>query len=593
MPDQTLALDADAIRRKYAEERDKRFRAEQNAQWAELDERFAHLSEDPYVEPGFTRDPIVEDIDALVIGGGFGGMIAAVELQKRGIENIRIVEKAGDFGGTWYWNRYPGAQCDTESYIYLPYLEETGYIPTEKYVFAPEMLEHSQRIATHFGLYDKALFQTQVLEMAWDEASRRWNVATNRDDVLRARHVIYCSGPLNRVKLPGVLGLKTFKGKVFHTSRWDYDYTGGSTDTPMTRLHDKRVAVIGTGATAIQCVPRLAEDAQHLYVVQRTPSVVGERGNCPTDMDWAASLEAGWQRERSTNFESHVIGQSNEPDLVSDGWTVLNRSIRPQPSSEPRIPEDLAREGELRDFAAGEKIRARIDATVTDPATAEALKPWYRIYCKRPTFNDEYYPAFNLPNVTLLDTQGAGLERLTETGIVACGTEYEVDCIIFATGFETGSEYTKRSEFEVRGVGGRTLTEHFRKGPLTLHGFYAHGFPNFFILGNSQNAFTASFTHMLLDQGQHICDMIAMMQERGLTRLEPEEQAVEDWQHVVRESVEPRKLFLASCTPGYYNGYGEVDAGLFTSSYSGGFIAFNAIMDAWRSKEDFAGLELS
>ena len=268
-----LDFDLEALRRKYAAERARRLRPDANDQYRMIAGDFDHYNVDPYVEPGFTRPPLIEDIDVLVVGGGFGGQLAAVRLQEAGVTDFRIVEKAGDFGGTWYWNRYPGAQCDIEGYLYLPLLEETGYIPKERYSFQPEIFAHAQRIGRQYNLYERACFQTRIGEARWDDDRRRWTVTTDRDDVFNARFVIMSSGPLNKPKLPGVPGIEGFKGHTFHTSRWDYDYTGGDTTGDLHQLHDKRVGIIGTGATAIQSIPHLGEHAQHLYVFQRTPVV--------------------------------------------------------------------------------------------------------------------------------------------------------------------------------------------------------------------------------------------------------------------------------------------------------------------------------
>ena len=270
-----LGFDPGALREKYAGERAKRLRADANSQYQEITGQFEHYNQDPYVEPGFTRPALQEDIDVLIVGGGFGGMLAAVRLQEAGITNFRIIEKAGDFGGTWYWNRYPGAQCDIEGYLYLPLLEEMNYIPKERYSFAPEIFAHAQRIGQRYELYERACFQTKVKEARWDEDAGRWAVSSDRDDVFKARFVIMSSGPLNKPKLPGIPGIENFKGHTFHTSRWDYDYTGGDTTGGLHKLQDKRVGIIGTGATAIQCIPHLGAHAQQLYVFQRTPVIRG------------------------------------------------------------------------------------------------------------------------------------------------------------------------------------------------------------------------------------------------------------------------------------------------------------------------------
>src|SRR5688572_14538781 len=323
-----LGFDPDALREKYRHEREKRLREDGSDQYIELAGQFAHYAEDdPYVEEVEERDPITDTIDVAIIGGGFSGLLASARLTEAGVDDFHIIEAGGDYGGTWYWNRYPGAQCDIESYCYLPLLEELDYMPKEKYSFAAEIYEHSQRIGKHYGLYDKTHFQTRVRSVDWDEDMKRWRISSNRNDDIKARFVIMALGPASRPKLPGIEGIDEFQGHSFHTSRWDYEYTGGNTDGGMTGLNDKRVAIIGTGATAIQCVPRVAKDAKHLYVFQRTPSSVDLRGNSPTDPEWWASLEPGWQRQRRDNFGAILSGRPVEEDLVHDGWTSMFHDV--------------------------------------------------------------------------------------------------------------------------------------------------------------------------------------------------------------------------------------------------------------------------
>ena len=442
-----LDFDPDALREKYRQERDKRLRADANEQYIEVKGDFRHYIDDPYIEAPIDRAPLTDTVDVLVIGGGFGGLLAAARLREAGVEKIRILEKGGDFGGTWYWNRYPGAQCDIESYIYLPLLEETGYIPKEKYSFAQEIRDHSRRIGEHFDLYRDACFQTEIREITWIEAEKRWLITTNRFDAMKARYVVMSNGPLNRPKLPGLPGIERYKGHSFHTSRWDYGYTGGNSYGNLDKLADKKVAIIGTGATAIQCVPHLGKAAKQLYVFQRTPSSVDLRGNRPTDPDWAASLEPGWQKRRMENFNVLVSGGAQDEDLVSDGWTDIIRnlmSLAAVRGDKPMTMEELAQTMELADFRKMNQIRGRVEGTVSDAQTAEALKPWYRQFCKRPTFNDDYLPTFNRDNVTLVDTGGKGVERVTETGLVVDGVEYrKIDCIVFATRLpKVGTSYT-------------------------------------------------------------------------------------------------------------------------------------------------------
>ena len=598
-PDAQLDFDPDALRAKYRAERDRRLRPDGNDQYLEVAADFRHYIDDPYVEPGFTRAPLTDEVDVVIVGGGFGGLLAAARLREAGVQDIRIIEKGGDFGGTWYWNRYPGAQCDIEAYIYLPLLEETGYIPKEKYSFANEIRAHAKRIGETFDLYRLACFQTEISEMRWIEAEKRWLITTNRGDAMHARYVVMSSGPLNRPKLPGIPGIETFKGHSFHTSRWDYAYTGGSSEGGLDKLADKRVAIIGTGATAIQCVPHLGKHAKQLFVFQRTPSSVDVRGNKPTDPEWVKTLSPGWQKRRMQNFNTLVSGLPQDEDLVHDGWTDIIRNLGAAvvarlSTGGTLTPEELGQQMELSDFKKMNQVRARVDATVKDPATAEKLKPWYRQFCKRPTFNDDYLPTFNRPNVTLVDTLGRGVDRIDETGLWFDGVHYEVDCIIFATGFEVGTAYTRRAGFEVYGKDGRTLTDRWAGGLKTLHGFYTDGFPNCFHLGITQNTLTPNFPHMLEEQARHVAEVVKAAGLRQAQVVEPTPEAVQEWGDTIRKMALNNLAFRQDCTPGYYNGEGKAGEGqgLFDGLYGPGSDAFFALAKSWREKGDLAGLDV-
>ncbi|MGH6956316.1 MAG: flavin-containing monooxygenase, partial [Caulobacteraceae bacterium] len=564
--------------------------------YVEVKGDFRHYVDDPYVEPGFSRAPLTDTVDALVIGGGFGGLLAAARLREAGVERIRIVEKGGDFGGTWYWNRYPGAQCDIESYIYLPLLEETGYLPKEKYSFAAEIRAHARRIGERFDLYKDACFQTEIRDLTWLEDERLWLVRTSRDDAMKARFVVMSNGPLNRPKLPGIPGIERYKGHSFHTSRWDYAYTGGDSSGNLTKLADKRVAVIGTGATAIQCVPHLGKAAKQLYVFQRTPSSVDLRGNSPTDPAWAASLTEGWQKRRMENFNILVSGGVQDEDLVRDGWTDIIRNLASMAAvrgDKPMSMEEIAEAMELADFKKMNQVRARVEDTVADPEAAEALKPWYRQFCKRPTFNDDFLPTFNRDNVTLVDTDGRGVERITEKGLVVGGVEYEVDCIVFATGFEVGTSYTRRAGFDVRGRGGKTLSEHWAKGLRTLHGAMSHGFPNCFHMGVNQSTLTPNFPHLLDEQARHMAHVIGEARLRQATAIEPTAEAEAGWVQTIVDTARLNLEFRQACTPGYYNGEGKAGSadGLFAGLYGPGPVKFFELLEAWR-EGGMEGLEI-
>ena len=590
-----LGFDPAELRQKYVEERTKRLRSDGNDQYREVAGKYEHYNTDPYVEPGFTRPAIHEELDALIVGGGFGGLLAAARLQKAGITNVRIVEKGGDFGGTWYWNRYPGAQCDIESYVYLPLLEETGYMPKEKYSFAPEIFEHAQRIGKHFNLYERACFQTQIKEARWDDADQRWTVTTDRDDVFKTRFVIMSSGPLNRPKLPAIPGIENFKGHTFHTSRWDYDYTGGDTTGGMHKLGDKRVGIIGTGATAIQSVSHLGESAKQLYVFQRTPSSVDERGNKPTDPEWVKTLKPGWQDYRNNNFCSLLAGIPVDEDLVGDKWTSLFKKLSALLDSQANAElsdEGMALMSEIADYQKMNEIRDRVSSTVGDPDTAEALKPWYGQWCKRPTFNDEYLPTFNRPNVKLVDTHGKGVERVTENAVVVDGVEYEVDCIIYATGFEVGTAYTRRAEFEVYGRDGLSLTDYWSDGMKTYHGFLSHGFPNCFHMGLTQTGLAPNFTYMLNGQATHIAHIISQVGDREMKSVEPTREAEAAWVELLTRPT-PMTAYQDTCTPGYYNGEGKNEgAGFIAIQYPEGAVPFYNMLADWREQGDFEGLIL-
>ena len=587
--------DLEAVRHRYAAERDKRIREDGNDQYIEIAGDLAHYVEDPYVEPGFEREPIDKAVDALIIGGGFGGLLAGARLRQAGVKDICVVEKGGDFGGTWYWNRYPGAQCDVESYIYLPLLEELGYMPKEKYSHAPEILEHSRAIGRHFDLYDGALFQTGVKELRWSEDERRWLVSTDRGDVIRARFVSLASGPLNRPKLPGIPGIRDFKGHTFHTSRWDYDYTGGTAEGGLDKLADKRIAVIGTGATAVQCVPHLGASARHLYVCQRTPSSIDVRDNRPTDPEWAAELKPGWQRERMDNFNALVSGQPQEVDLVDDGWTsLIGKMLRLYLESQEGEALSLPDIMDLANLEKMNELRARIEALVEDPDTSEALKPWYRMFCKRPCFHDQYLQTFNRDNVTLVDTGGQGVERITESGVVVAGVEYPVDCIVYATGFEVGTGFQRVSGFEIYGRDGLSLSDKWADGIRTLHGMHIHGFPNCFLMSTIQGGFTVNYPHMLDEVATHVAHIVghALAIEKEVVETSAEAEA--SWvQTILDKGVRGGIIGDETCTPGYYNNEGKPREHFEQMvSYGEGPIPFFNLLAKWRDTGEFAGLTI-
>ena len=602
-------IDIDALREKYAQERAKRLRPEGADQYLELEGEFAEFYEiDPYTTVT-ARDPIVENAEVVILGGGFAGLLAGAYLKKAGVQGIRVIEMAGDFGGVWYWNRFPGIQCDNDAYCYIPMLEELGFMPSKKFADGAEIFQHCRNMGKHFGLYDGALFSTQVRELHWDDSAKRWRISTDRGDEIGARFVVMAQGSYNRPKLPGIPGIKEFRdagGHVFHSARWDYDYTGGDADGGLEKLADKRVALVGTGATGIQLVPHLGRDAKELFVFQRTPSSVDERANTPTDPDWAAALQPGWQEERKRNFHnwSPFVGVVfGEPDLVCDFWTELGRNLtaRIAGSADPTAVtiEQIMAFREEEDYKIMERLRRRIEAIVDDPDTAESLKPYYRFMCKRPCSSEQYLATFNRPNVTLVDVaESKGVERLTSRGIVANGIEYDVDCVIFASGFEISTEISRRYAIDrIVGRDGLSLFEYWKDSYQTLHGMTSRGFPNQFFMGFIQGGVSANTTAMFEQQAQHIAYIVAEAQNRGATMVEPSKDGQDAWVATVRELAIDNSAFELSCTPGYYNNEGRggaVGNGSFLGDfYSPGFYAFDELIAQWRAKGDLDGLELA
>lgn len=588
------AFDVDALRQKYAAERARRIRPDGIAQYVEIAGEFARFGDDPWVDGKFTREPLRDQVDVAIIGAGFGGLLTGARLRQLGVESVRLIDRAADVGGTWYWNRYPGIACDVESYVYMPLLEELGYVPTEKYAKGPEIFAHCQRIAERYDLYRDACLQTEVYEIRWDSASSRWIIRTDRGDEMRARFVSMANGYQAKPKLPGIAGIGTFHGKAFHTSRWDYDYTGAKLEN----LAGKRVGIIGTGATAIQCVPHLAAAAKRLYVFQRTPSSVDVRANRPTDPQWASTLQPGWQRERIQNFQILTAGGQAPEDLVADAWTSITRKLPVMRHDGSDLqgaanPEQRTRDIEIADFAKMEEIRARVDDIVVDRVTAEALKPWYGYFCKRPCFHDEYLQAFNRGNVALVDTRGLGVERITESGVVVDGVSYDLDCLIFATGFEVGTDYCRRTGFELIGRDGVTLTQRWDDGVRTFQGLCANGFPNCFIESIAQAGLTVNFPYLLDVQATHVAWIIAWALEHDAIEVEASPGAEAAWvDTVVARSVASAER-AKTCTPGYYNREGKADAKTRQGSFFfGAPTEYADILEKWRAAGDLDGLEI-
>ena len=622
----SLGFNPDELRQKYRLERDKRVRVDGNDQYLEVKGDFSYFVEDPYIDEEISRDSLEKTFHTVIIGGGFGGVLSGARLREQGLDDFRIIEKGGDFGGTWYWNRYPGASCDIESYIYFPLLEETSFIPKRKYTDAAETLDYFKVLSDKFSLKENALFQTEVNEVKWISDENLWFIKTNRQDSIKARYVIHANGFLNRPKLPAMKGINDYQGHTFHTSRWDYAYTGGNSNGNLNNLRDKKVAIIGTGATAVQCVPHLAAGAKKLYVFQRTPSSIDERNNSNTDIDWFKAQKSGWQKERKENFEGFLTGNFTDKDLVNDGWTEIFRTIlggliKNGPSKLVLLSwvltapfyknfykvglrtyirnkfmnfvtrEDINKKVEIVDFQKMEKVRARADALVKDPKTAESLKPYYRQLCKRPCFHDEYLQAFNNDNVELIDTDGQGVKELSAEGIFHDGKEYKVDCIIFASGFEVGTDYSRRCGYQVSGIDGITLSEKWKDGLATFHGIHSKGFPNSFFYGPGQGPMTANFTHSLDEQSAHVAYILKQLDKKNMKYVEASEEAESDWINTIISKARNMQSFQEACTPGYYNNEGKPNTNPANNTYGGGALEYFKLLKDWRKNNKLQGLK--
>ncbi|KQW42668.1 monooxygenase [Nocardioides sp. Root1257] len=599
-----LDFNPDELYCRYEQERRLRVRSEGSAQYTGAAGAFAHFGEDPWITDPIDREPITGHSSTIIIGGGFGGLVTAARLRGAGFDDVRIIESAGDFGGTWYWNRYPGAMCDIEAHIYMPMLEEMGYSPKHRYAYADELFAYSQSIGRRYGLYDRACFQTTVQSAVWSTASARWTLTTDRGDHLSCNYLVIAAGRQSLPKLPRINGIGDFGGHIFHSCRWDYEHTGGNAEgAGLTGLVERRVGVIGTGATALQIVPPLATYAEELLVFQRTPSAVGPRGNCPTPPDWVQDQQPGWQRRRRVNFQRHITGSMPDVDEVGDGWTDFNKQIQLKrnmlESSVGRTvtDEEFDAARRLLDYRLMNHVRDRIDQFVPDPETASALKPWYRWMCKRPGWHDDYIPAFARPNVRLVDTHGRGVDGFTPSGVLVGDIEYKVDTVIFATGFEAAISYTELLGFDPVGASGRSLSQHWTPQVRTWFGLMTDDFPNCFFVGNNQQTGAAvNATHTIEEQALQLSHVIGALQSHGGSVVVPTVDAVDDYISVLGEHVNRDLIqFHAECTPGYFNNEGRATKNeeLFSGGRFADPLIYFGMLEEYRAHGKLTGLEVS
>ena len=555
LPDAPVGDKFDAVEQaKYREFKEQRRGA---ADYMSMEGEFSKYLEDHYSEPPVEREPLTDQCEILVVGAGFAGLLLWYRLKEAGFTDVRFCEKGGDVGGTWYWNRYPGIACDVESYSYLPLLDEMDYFPTMKFASGFEILEYCQTMATKFGFYDKCLFHTTVERTDWNEATGRWTVHTDRDDTMQARYVILANGILTTPKLARIGGMESFEGDSFHTSRWRYDVD----------LEGKTVGIIGTGATAVQAVPELAKIVGDLYVFQRTPSSIDVRDQRATSSEEIDSwkVEPGWALARRKRFsrisEGRTAIKANDDYLAGKVDDFKERKKHQTKLTR----EELVQKQLQSNFRIMEQIRARVDAIVEDPKTAAALKPFYPYGCKRPTFHDEYLPTFNLPHVHLVDTAPMGVTSINERGVVHDETEYPLDVLIYATGFQ----WMATSTFNmITGRGGQTMSDKWQnEGTKPFLGIHSNGFPNLFVVTGPQGGGGSfNFTDAIETHADYIVWMLSKMRDEGHETVDITEQAEIDYAEHCRE-VDTATAPLRDCLS-YYNGHGDAEPG--SLAYYGG-----------------------
>ncbi|MCE2391865.1 MAG: NAD(P)/FAD-dependent oxidoreductase [Proteobacteria bacterium] len=479
---------------------------------------------------GRNGDRTAREVDVVVAGAGFGGLYALYRLRGLGLE-VQVYEAGSDIGGTWYWNRYPGARCDVESlaysYAFSRELEE-DWDWSERYASQPEILEYAHHVAERFDLRRDIQLETRVVSAVYDEARGRWTVRTDRGEEVSAQFCVMATGCLSARNIPDFPGLDRYSGRCFHTGDWPEEGV---------ELEGRRVGIIGSGSTAIQAIPILAEQAGELFVFQRTPNFSMPARNTPMDPDYQKRAKASYPAFREP-FVSGMFGLDFHPN------DRLGASASPEERNE--VFEERWRAGGLGvvgafadlfvdeevNEAAAEFIRGKIRETVHDPEVAELLCPDTPVGCKRPCADTNYFETYNRPNVTLVDIRNAPVEEITETGLRTGGRHYELDCIVFATGFAAMTGALLR--IDIRGRDGVKLAEKWAEGPKTYLGLGVEGFPNLFtITGPGSPSVLANMIPGIEQHVNWIADCMVYMRERGLRRIEATPEAEAAWvEHV-------------------------------------------------------------
>ncbi len=470
----------------------------------------------------------VRSTDAVVVGAGFAGLYMLHRLRGLGLATT-VFETGSGVGGTWYWNRYPGARCDIDSLEYSYQFSDAlqqEWEWTERYATQPEILRYANHVAERFDLLRDIRFETRVVSARFDDESLRWRIETDRGEAVSARWCIMATGCLSSANLPAIPGRESFRGRAYHTGRWPHegvDFSG------------QRVGVIGTGSSAIQSIPLIAEQASRLYVFQRTPTYSVPAHNQPLDPETVREIKAGYRAFRERNAQQ-PFGFGSRLARPPEGALSLDEERREQ------VYEERWREGGLPFLAtfadlmldpaanetAAEFIRKKIRGIVRDPAVAERLLPTQVVGCKRLCVDTSYYATYNRENVTLVDLREEPIEAIDATGLATRARHYDLDAIVFATGFDAMTGALGR--IDVRGRGGRTLEQKWSAGPRTYLGLATEGFPNFFMITGPGSPSVLS--NMIPSIEQHvdwIADCIAHVRDRGAAGIEATAEAEDAW----------------------------------------------------------------
>ena len=506
-----------------------------------------------------------QDYDVLVVGAGFAGMYMLYRLRQLGLRG-RVLEAGDGVGGTWYWNRYPGARCDVESvqYSYQFSAElEQEWTWSERYATQPEILRYANHVAERFDLRRDIQFCTRVMSAVYDDAAARWTLTTSTGETFGAPFCVMATGCLSATNRPRIPGLDDFDGPVYHTGEWPHegvDFSG------------QRVGVIGTGSSAIQAIPVIAQQAEHLYVFQRTPHYTVPAHNAPLAPDYVRAIKAEYRslRARAKQMFSGIDFRINPSSARAVDSETRQREYESRwaygGTTFMGAFSDLLFDRDSNETAA-EFVRGKIRSIVRDPKLARALSPRDIIGCKRLCVDTDYYATFNRPNVTLVDVSEVPIERITPAGVRVDGRDYVLDALVLATGFDAMTGALNR--IDIRGHGGCALKDKWREGPKSYLGLMVAGFPNLFTVTGPGSP--SVLTNMLPSIEQHvdwIADCIEYLRVRGIARIEPTGEAQEAWVEHVREVAGPN---LRSVCSSWYIGANVPGKPRVFMPYIGGF----------------------